>query len=164
MPKSLVELKVKQRRRERGMPLPGFDHKGELPEGVHLATMDEVVVHFGSGTPQRQAVTARLLRVYHLATATGKLERLIIFGSYITTEPEPNDVDIVLIMRDDFRIGACEEEAQKLFDHLQATEEFGASIFWVRPSMLFLETLDDFINHWQIKRDQTHRGIVEVRT
>ena len=163
MPKSLAELKVKLRRRERGMPLPGFDHKGELPAGVHRATMDEVVAHFGSGTPQRQAVTARLLRVYHLAKATGKLECLIIFGSYITTEPEPNDVDIVLIMRDDFRIGACAEEAQKLFDHLQATEEFGASIFWVRPSMLFLETLDDFINHWQIKRDQTRRGIVEVR-
>lgn len=144
------------------MPPPPLNDKGELPIGVHRATMGEVVAYFGSGTPQRQAITAQLLHIHNLAKATGYLERLILFGSYVTTKPEPNDVDIVLIMRDDFRIGACGEEACKLFDHLQATEKFGASIFWVRPSMLFLETLDDFINHWQIKRDQTNRGIVEV--
>jgi hypothetical protein len=51
-----------------------------------------------------------------------------------------------------------------LFDHISAAEEFGASIFWMRPSMLILETLDDFINHWQIKRDRTRRGIIEVRS
>lgn len=66
--------------------------------------MDEVIAQFGSGTAQRQAVTARLQRIYHLARATGKLERLILFGSYITAKPDPNDVDIVLMMRDDFDV------------------------------------------------------------
>jgi len=132
------------------MPLPPFDDKGELREGVNRATIDEVIARFGSGTSQRHAVTARLLRVHTLARATGDLERLIIFGSYVTINPKPNDVDIVLIMRDDFRVGACREETRKLFDHVSATEEFGASIFWMRPSMLILETLTDFINHWQI--------------
>jgi len=126
--------------------------------------IDEVIARFGSGTSQRRAVTARLLRVYTLAKATGDLERLIIFGSYVTIDPNPNDVDIVLIMRDDFRVEACREETRKLFDHASATEEFGASIFWMRPSMLILETLADFINHWQIMRDRTLRGIVEVRS
>ena len=146
------------------MPLPPFDDKGELREGVHRATIDEVIARFGSGTSQRRAVTARLLRIYTLAKATGHLERLLIFGSYVTINPNPNDVDIVLIMRDDFQVGSCEEETGKLFDHVSATEEFGASIFWMRPSMLILESLDDFINHWQIKRDRTRRGVVEVRT
>jgi len=41
--------------------------------------------------------------------------------------------------------------------------KFGASIFWIRPSMLLLESLEEFIEHWQIKRDRTRRGIVEVR-
>ena len=67
-------------------------------------------------------------------------------------------------MRDNFRVSACGEETRKLFDHAQATAEFGAGIFWVRPSMLFLETLEEFIDHWQIKRDRTRRGIVEVST
>jgi hypothetical protein len=29
--------------------------------------------------------------------------------------------------------------------------------------VLILETLEEFIAHWQITRDQTRRGIVEVR-
>jgi hypothetical protein len=29
--------------------------------------------------------------------------------------------------------------------------------------MLFIETLNEFISHWQIKRDGSRRGIVEVR-
>jgi hypothetical protein len=72
-------------------------------------------------------------------------------------------VDVVLVMRDDFEIQACDEATRSLFDHTQAAETFGASIFWLRPSMLFLETLEEFIEHWQIKRDLTRRGIVEVR-
>jgi hypothetical protein len=51
---------------------------------------------------------------------------------------------------------------RKVFEHVEAEEEFGASIFWIRPSLLLLETLDEFLSHWQIKRDQTRRGIVEV--
>jgi hypothetical protein len=46
---------------------------------------------------------------------------------------------------------------------MQAAEEFGASIFWIRLSMLILESLEEFIEHWQIKRDRTRRSVVEVR-
>ena len=99
------------------MPLPQLNSAGELPAGVHQATMDEVLAQFGSGTVQRQAVTARLRHIYHLARATRKLQRLILFGSYITAKPDPNDVDIILIMRDDFDVQACDEESRPLFDH-----------------------------------------------
>jgi hypothetical protein len=68
----------------------------------------------------------------------------------------------VLVLADDFNLQACDEETRKLFEHMQAAEEFGASIFWIRPSMLLLESLEEFIAHWQIKRDRTRRGIVEV--
>jgi len=145
------------------MPLPPLNSEGELPEGVHHATMNEVLTQFGGSTPQRQAVTARLQRIYQLASATGKLTRLVIFGSYVTTKPHPNDVDVILVMADDFRLHAYDAETRRLFDHMGAEEEFGASIFWIRPSLLILETLETFIAHWQITRDGTRRGIVEVR-
>jgi len=145
------------------MALPNFNNKGELPEGVHQAMIDEVVSRFGAGTPQRQLVTTKLLRIYQLAKATGKLQSLIIFGSYVTTKFNPRDVDIVLVFYDDFDLTACDKETKKLLDHQEAENEFGASVFWVRPSMLILETLDQFIAYWQIKRDQTLRGIVEVK-
>ncbi|MCX7011656.1 MAG: hypothetical protein NTW86_03655 [Candidatus Sumerlaeota bacterium] len=145
------------------MSLPNFNSAGDLPEGVYPATIDEALGRFGTGTPQRQAVTARLLRVYRLAAATGKLDRLILFGSYITATANPNDVDLVLVMRDNFDVRDYEGETQALFDHQRAAEVFEASIFWIRPALLLLETVEEFIAYWQIKRDETRRGIVEVR-
>jgi hypothetical protein len=144
------------------MPLPDFDIKGDLPVGLHTATINQVMARFGVGTIQRQDVATRLGHIYILARATGKLQRFIIFGSFITDKPSPNDVDIMLVMHDDFASDACGEETGRLFDHTRAASEFGASIFWIRPSMLILESLSEFINHWGVKRDGTHRGIVEV--
>ncbi len=145
------------------MPLPHFNSEGDLPPGVHQATMDEVLARFGTGAPQRQAITARLREIYELAGATGKLDRLVLFGSYITVKPKPNDVDIVLVMSDDFDLYACDGYTRSLFDHQRAAKAFGASIFWIRPAMLLRESLEEFIAHWQVKRDRTLRGIVEIR-
>ena len=145
------------------MPLPNLNHEGELPEGIHPATIDEVVAQFGSGTEQRVVVTERLKHIYQLAKETGHFQRLLIFGSYITAKPKPNDIDVVIIFDDDFDMAACNEDVKKLLNHQQAATEFGASVFWMRPSLLFLETIDEFIAGWQVKRDGTRRGIIEVR-
>jgi hypothetical protein len=102
--------------------------------------------------------------IHATAKATGKLERFVIFGSYITDKVEPNDVDVVLVMADDFRFSECSGETRKLFIHEQAADEFAASVFWVRPSAILKGTLDEFIASWQVKRDQRLRGIVEVTT
>ena len=145
------------------MPLPNLNHEGELPVGIHPATIDEVVAQFGSGTEQRMIATEHLKRIYQLVKETGHLQQLLIFGSYITSKPKPNDVDVVIIFDDDFDMAACSEDVKKLLNHQQAATEFGASVFWIRPSLLFLETLDEFIAGWQVKRDGTRRGIIEVR-
>ena len=145
------------------MALPNLNHAGELPIGTHQATIDEVIARFGSGTLQREIVTARLQRIYQIVKGTGNLQQLIIFGSYITAKPEPNDVDVIIIFSDDFDLTVCSEEVKRLLNHQQAENEFGASIFWIRPSLLLFETLDEFIESWQAKRDGTRRGIIEVR-
>ena len=144
------------------MPLPQFDFRGDLPAGVYRAPLTEVLARFGDGTPQRQHVTARLVRVFDAAQATGKLLRFVIFGSYVTAKAEPNDVDIILVMTDDFEVAECDKHTQPLFDHLRAQSAFGASVFSVRPSTVLLETVDEFIAYWQIKRDKSRHGIVEV--
>jgi len=144
------------------MPLPPFNAHGDLPEGIYQATLQEVIERFGDASPQRELVTARLIRVYEIAQHTGKLQRFVIFGSYATANPAPNDVDIILVMRDDFTEQDFTEEALQIFDHLRAQHEMGASIFWTRPGAVLLETVDEFVAHWQIKRDHSQRGIVEI--
>jgi hypothetical protein len=142
------------------MPLPDFDEKGELPAGLHLASLNELAARFG-GTPRRQEVTARLLHIYELARATGKLDRFIVFGSYVTSKPAPNDVDIFLVMAKEFEVGDYSGETRMLFSQMQAQDYFGASIFWVASGTSFA-TLEFLIAGWQTKRDKTRRGIVEV--
>ena len=144
------------------MPLPPFDEQGDLPVGVHRSTLTEVMERFGSHTLQRQLVTARLKRIYELARQTDKLQRFVIFGSYVTAKPAPNDVDIILVMQDDLTEQNYDSEVFPMLDHLRAQRELGASLFAIRPSFIFGETVDDFIAHWQIKRDLTDHGIVEV--
>ena len=144
------------------MPLSQFNDLGDLPPGVHQATLAEVVRRFSGQTARRDACTQRLIHVVDLARRTGQLQRLIVFGSYITAKPEPNDVDIILVMRDSFRLQECPTESGGLFDHPVAQARHGASIFWIRPALLIGETLEDFIGYWQVKRDGEKRGIVEI--
>ena len=145
------------------MAIPQFNEFGDLPEGRHSASFDEIVARFGSGSAQREAVTDRLKRIYRLAVATGHLDRLLVFGSYVTDEPGPNDVDVILVMRSEFRPEECPEESAVLFNHSRADTELGASIFWIRPDLLMGEPLDEFLAFWQMTRDGRRRGVVEVR-
>jgi len=144
------------------MVLPEFNKVGDLPAGVHQATLDDVVKRFGAVRGQRNICTRRLLHVYALAERTGCLQRFIIFGSYVTATPDPNDVDVVLVMDDAFRLEDCPIEVRGLFDHAVAQARYGVSIFWVRLGLLFCESIEDFVAYWQIKRDGSRRGIIEV--
>jgi hypothetical protein len=144
------------------MPLPDFDASGDLPPGVHRATLNEMIQRFGSAGGQRGVCNLRLSHVHELAKRTGHLQRLVIFGSYVTAEPNPNDIDVVLVMDDGFRLEECPIESRGLFDHALAQARYGASIFWIRPGLLIDEGVEDFTAYWQLKRDGSKRGIVEV--
>ena len=140
---------------------PDFDDKGDLPVGIHQATLAEVVRHFGVRTTQRRVVARRLSRIYELAAATGHLSRFIIFGSFVTSKPDPNDVDIFLLMEDAFSLGQISDEARIIFDHLEAQEVEGASVFWLKKSGA-MGGEQAAVEDWQIRRDKRRRGIVEV--
>jgi hypothetical protein len=144
------------------MPLPDLNVSGELPTGVHRAMLDEVIQRFGSAGGQRRVCTLRLCHVYELAKRTGLLQQFVIFGSYVTAQANPNDIDVILVMDDAFRLEECPIEARGLFDHAVVQARYGASVFRLRPGLMTGESVDDFIAYWQLKRDGSRRGIVEV--
>ena len=99
--------------------LPDLNEDGDLPPGVHRATLGDVVHRFAT-TARRAALARRLQRIYQLARSTGQLVRFIVFGSFITAKPEPNDVDIFLLMEDSFDVRQVSPEARLVFDHSAA--------------------------------------------
>jgi hypothetical protein len=140
---------------------PDFNDKGDLPPGIHQATLSEVIEHFGTGTPQRRIMARRLEHIYALVTQTGHLARFIIFGSFVTSKHDPGDIDIFLLMEDTFDASQLSDETALVFDNVAAQSYEGASIFWIRRLAAFGGEKAT-VEHWQLKRDGTRRGIVEV--
>ena len=71
-------------------------------------------------------------RIHSLAVKTGKVARFIIFGSFVSDKPDPQDIDIFLLMEDTYDVRQITGEARTLFHHMAAQDYEGASIFWVR--------------------------------
>jgi hypothetical protein len=138
-----------------------FNEEGDLPPGVHRATLSEVLERFGQGTIQRRAVADRLNRIYQLAASTGQLAHFVVFGSFVTAKAEPNDVDIVLLMEDTFDLASVIGEAALVFQHLEADAHFGASVFWTKRSGA-IGGEQAMIEYWQTRREGGQRGIVEI--
>lgn len=143
------------------MSLPGFTASGDLEPGVHTASLAVALDRFGRGSDARARVATRLQRIYRIAVATGHVLRFVVFGSFVTTKELPNDVDVFMIMDDDFDYGSLEGESRLLFDHATAQDRFGASVFWVRR-IAALGGEKAAVEDWQLKRDGTRRGIVEI--
>lgn len=119
------------------------------------------MTRFGSESRERRVLGARLRRIHALAAGTDRLARFVLFGSFVTEKPDPNDIDIFMIMDDAFHVGELEGETKILFDHPFAQSYFGASVFWVRR-LAALGGEAAAVEHWQVKRDGNLRGIVEV--
>jgi hypothetical protein len=141
--------------------LPPFNDEGDLPPGVHRATLAETMQRFGEGSVQRRVVGERLGRIYGLAHSTRHLARFVVFGSFVTDKPDPNDVDIILVMDDTFDVGSVAGEAALLFEHFEADAHFGASVFWVRRPAAFGGE-QAMVEYWQTRREGGRRGIVEI--
>lgn len=109
----------------------------------------------------REIVFGRLERIARIAKRTGHLARMIVYGSFVTTKPKPNDVDIFLIFDETFDSSICDTETLLLLDHATADAHFGASLFWLRrPAAFGGEQVT--IEFWQTRRDGRLRGIVEI--
>ena len=140
---------------------PEFDGNGDLPVGIHQATLAEIMSHFGVGSVRRRLAAERLERIHALASGTGQVARFMVFGSFVTAKRDPGDVDIFIIMEDSFEIDQVIGETAMVFDHQTAQNVEGASVFWIRR-MAAIGGEQAAVEHWQIKRDKTRRGIVEV--
>jgi hypothetical protein len=141
--------------------LPPLGKDGDLPLGIYRVTLGETLRRFGKGSRQRVAVAQRLERIYRLTVDTRQLRRFVVFGSFVSAKREPADLDVFLLMKDTFDVEQLTGESRILFDHAAAQAHFGASVFWLRRLAAFGGE-EQTIAGWQVKRDGTRRGIIEI--
>jgi hypothetical protein len=81
--------------------LPDFDEFGNLPSGIHPATIEEVIQRFGVGSSERDVEGRELLQFVEWARRAG-VRRLVLDGNFVTAIVEPNDVDLVILPGPDY--------------------------------------------------------------
>ncbi|MBS1830721.1 MAG: hypothetical protein JST93_35815 [Acidobacteria bacterium] len=142
--------------------LAGINSEGYLPAGVHVVDWAEFQERFGIQTPRRVWLVGRLRALIELAQATGALRRCFVWGSFVTAKPTPRDLDVLLIMADDFEVDRVASPARQIFEATAAKLRFEADVFWARGS-IGEEVLQLWLETYQISRDFQKRGIVELR-
>jgi hypothetical protein len=130
--------------------IPPFADNGYLPPGIHPATLDEVAARFGQGSDLRRVEMESLRWLVDLARRAGVL-RLVINGSFVTDNSEPNDVDCVLLVGPDFPHDAAAE--RELVDGLP----------FLQIDMVREEGFRDLVERvYATDRDQIPKGMIEV--
>ena len=85
------------------MPIPQLDAEGFLPAGIHDCTINEIEADFGRfDTSDRRVTLFNSLRAFHGELDSARIGKyLIVNGSFVTRKPAPNDIDLLLILKDD---------------------------------------------------------------
>ena len=140
---------------------PALNSDGNLPEGIHLATEDEVFARFATPSARRQWLGEQLRSLMALAKLAGQLARVFLWGSFVTSKEVPNDLDMLLVMGTEFAVEAVPAPAHVVFDHVQARLRFQADVFWTKAS-IDPQVLSLWLDTYQTGKDFMRRGIVEV--
>lgn len=143
------------------MVLPELTADGGLPPGVHIADWQEFQSRFGGSSTRRVWLSGRLRALLELAATTGKLRRVFVWGSFVSAKAAPKDIDLLLIMDEDFEVDRVDARARTVFDSVKARLLFESDVFWARVS-IGEEMLDLWLDTYQVSRTFQKRGIVEL--
>ena len=141
--------------------IPEFQKNGNLPKGLYQATLHEVREVFGTSSARRKLLIGNLENIIDLAKSTGNLKRVIVWGSFVSDKEFPKDIDLLLIMSDDFDVNAKSSAVKRVFDYIQGRILFNADIFWTKSS-IGEEAINLWLETYQMTRNFESRGIVEV--
>ena len=132
---------------------------GELPSGVHPATLTEIAAVFVT-PPRRRHLFEGLRRAVQNLSAVG-VRRVFIDGSFVTTKADPNDIDGCWEWTEDVHLDLLDPV---LLDFAQARramrDKYGVDFFlatWVEAGSGLT-----FLDFFQRNRADDPKGIVQL--
>jgi len=139
--------------------IPAPNAIGELPPGMHTATLAEVEMVFVT-TPRRRVLFEGLRRALQNLAAAG-VRRVFIDGSFVTTKADPNDIDGCWEWTEDVHLDLLDPV---LLDFAQARramrDKYGVDFFlatWVEAGSGLT-----FLDFFQRNRADDPKGIVQL--
>lgn len=137
--------------------IPDFDTNGNLPPGIHEATIDEVRNRFSTNAP-RNRLFILLLEVLSIFRDCGCPE-VYLDGSYVTAKVEPADYDLCY---EPTGIKATPNFYEFLTSKDTRKERYGGDIF---PRMPVPPFHFDHVEHWQTdgRNNDVAKGILKIK-
>ena len=135
-----------------------FDEQGFLPPGVHDCTMNEIKARFGSfqSTDRRPQLFAKLMAFHGEAKVAGIFRAIIVDGSFVTAKPEPNDIDLVVVVASDHDLTAdLGPAAYNIISKKRVQRRFGFDMVAVREGTLEYDDATTFFQ--QVRREFASR-------
>lgn len=85
------------------MAIPDLDDDGLLPVGLHECSIEELKEAFGrfNDSDRRPRLFKDLARYLDEVAEADVGRYLVVNGSFVTAKPDPNDIDVLLVLRDD---------------------------------------------------------------
>lgn len=124
------------------MPIPDLTSDGLLPRGVHQATLDEVRLSFGSGTPRRVELFNKLVDFVDLAKTFNVFKAIHIDGSFVTDKDDPGDIDAVLeLTKPDAARLLAHPNAAAIIDAAAVKHQYEIHLFFAPQMTQFFQRL-----------------------
>jgi hypothetical protein len=126
--------------------------------------MDEAVNRFGAfqTSDRRPQLWAKFTQFIQELTRCDFIEAVLLHGSFVTATPEPNDIDIVLVVASNYDLSTdLPPVVYSLLSHNRVRRRFGFDIVVVRNDSENLEQAVAFFQ--QVKqRPGVKKGILRV--
>jgi hypothetical protein len=146
------------------MPIPRLEPTGFLPVGIHNCTLAEIRERFGvfQRTDRRLQLIAKLEEFIAEAKKSGILCSLVVNGSFVTSEPAPNDIDLIAVVSAEHDFSAELSPAQyNLLSKHRVRRRFGFDLLVARENSLEYDRWTEFFQQVRLEPGQ-QKGILNL--
>jgi hypothetical protein len=141
--------------------IPDFTHSGFLPEGTHIATMDEIKQRFAlfDRSDRRIRLFERLEQLVAEARASGIVRHILLGGSFIANKSEPNDFDCILVIAPEIIERTLLPREYNLVSRHVARRLYGGDVV---PVLNGSAAHAEYLEFFQHARDGQRVGVLEI--
>ena len=98
-----------------------------------------------------------------MARSSGIVDRLVLGGSFVTSKPEPNDIDIVIVLSNDLDIATLTPGQYAVTDRSALRRLLKTGTLDVTTVRSGTSQMDLVLEFFQSTRDNKQVGVVEVK-
>ena len=147
------------------MAIPRLDEHGWLPAGVYDYTLEEAAAQFGvfQSSDRRPQLWARFLEFVDEAKACGLIDAIVVDGSFVTAEPVPNDIDLILVVSANYDFSVDFQPSEyNVLSKRQVHRRFGFDLLLARADSEEYRRYVEFFQQVRLAPGRK-KGIVRIR-